>query len=169
MGWWSGVPEISDPRLRDFNFLLQPIECLYRSTGWARNLDEVAVTVANRLASMTYRMERTPWDSTACAARWYLESLKDIDITPGAVDIIEPLKMRLWNAIHAHEERVGYECDPGPFGRLVGSTDQERCAVLYGPPFWRSGDDLGGALGPRSPLSSWLSSSCWKWASMGRY
>lgn len=171
MGIFSNrVPKLSDRRLRDFNYLLNPIEQLLRhSRQWTSDRNEIAVTVANRLAHLTNRMERTPTDETCESARWYLDNLKDITIVPAAREIIDPLITRLRRAIDEYVTHTGRQCIPWRFSRLVGPSAEERFRVLYGPPFWTSLHDIGGAAGPREPLSEWISFSCWKQATLGRY
>jgi hypothetical protein len=163
VGWLSGIPDISDRRLRDFRYLCQPVSGLYRSNVWARNADEVAITVANRLAQMTYRMERTPCNDTCIAARWYLENLKSVQISPECGLFVNPVKGRLWKAIHDFEARMGYQCEPDEFGRLVGTTDQERNSILYGPPttnIWHRSFPVHGNT-PWGRLVWWISLHCW--------
>jgi hypothetical protein len=167
MGLFSNrIPDLNDPRLRDFGFLVQPISNLYPGrgqSGYTYDLDKIAVTVANRLANMIYRLERTSEDATCCAARWYLDNLVDITIVPRAVSIINPLKTRLRQAIQAHEARMRYECDPEYFGQLVGTSNSERCRILYGPP--TSVDDapryFPDPFSPWGRLVGWISLHCW--------
>jgi hypothetical protein len=162
LGIW--LPALTDPRLRDFQFLCQPISHLYPLWGRLRNREEVAITVANRLANLTWRLERSGYDQTCEAARWYLSNLKDIEIVPVAEPIVKPLIDRLWRAIHEHEARVGYECDTGRFARLIGSSAEERYAVLFGPPFLSECDrSFLSSIhnGPRGDLIGYISLYCW--------
>lgn len=173
MGFFTSkrLPTLDDPRLRDFDFLLQPIEVLYPESGWALNLETIGLTVANRLAHLTQRAERNPTRQTMEAARWYLDNLPDVDIlnTPRAQAVIEPLKRRLETALGDYQTHYAFILDTWRFGNIVGHTDTERCQVLYGPPLWRSMNDAGGALGPQSALGQWLTFNCWKFALFGPY
>lgn len=165
------LPTLDDPRLRDFGFLLQPITVLYSEDSWALDVDTIGLTVANRLAHLTTRMEQTPNIRTAVSARWYLDNLVDVDIlnVPRAQAVLDPIKRRLELALADYQNHTGAVIDTWQFGKLVGQTEHERCVVLYGPPLWRDSDDAGGALGPRGPLSSWLTFNCWKFALFGPY
>jgi len=83
---------------------------------------------------------------------------------PVAEPIVKPLVDRLWRAIHAHETRIGYECDTGRFARLVGPSLQERYAVLFAPPFLSESDKswLSTIRGtPRGDLIFFTSTNCW--------
>jgi hypothetical protein len=162
LGLWTF--SLIDPRLRDFQFLCQPISYLYPTRGRLRNGEEIAITIANRLANLIWRLERSGHDGTCEAARWYLDNLKDTTIVPAAEPIVKPLVLRLWRAIHAHETRIGYECDTGRFARLVGPSDDERDAVLFGPPFLSESDKswLSTIRGtPRGDLTFYISAHCW--------
>ena len=164
LGFFSRVPTLTDRRLRDFQFLCQPISYLYPLWGRLRSPEELAVTVANRLANLIWRLERSGYDQTCEAARWYLTNLADIDIVPAGEAIVKPLVERLWRAVHTHETRVGYECDTGRFARLVGPTHVERDSVLFGPPFLSESDKswLSTIRGtPRGDLIFYISTNCW--------
>ena len=163
------IPALDDPRLRDFGFLCCVIDNLYSYRAWRPtfDLDAIAVTVANRLANLINRLERTTDDATCIAARWYLENVKEITIVPMAVPVVNPLIDRLERAVHAHETRAGYQCPSDEFGRLVGTTNTERCLILYGPPTTHI-EDKSGANSRPSPFSTygrltvWISFHCWR-------
>jgi hypothetical protein len=166
MGWFLGY-RLSDRRLRDFNFLTSCLDRMYPTSGWARTPDEIAITVANRLANLVDRMERTPCNQTAGAARWYIYNMELYagSRNQDAVSLIVPLQERLWAAIRAYETRVGYDCKLAAteFGQLVGQTETERCSILYGPlttTIWHQSFPIDRTT-PRGRLITWISFYCW--------
>jgi|HubBroStandDraft_6_1064221.scaffolds.fasta_scaffold341561_1 hypothetical protein len=173
------IPKITDPRLRDFNFLRDhSIESLYpvevRDGPIGR--DAMTITIANRLASMTHRLERHGQEPTAQVVRWYLKALglgtpvADMVLGCRPVDraILDPLVTRATAALTAYETRVGYTVDTGTFDRLVGPSVEEWKEVVFGPPMWLSTYEYAGGLPPSATapgarLTLWLANYCWRW------
>jgi hypothetical protein len=159
MGWLNGQVDPTDPKLRNFRLLATtPIEDF---VGRGSRVRLITFTTLQRLAHLTERMERMPCDQTATAARWYSDHIVEIPLPPEARAPVAELRERLIEAVQAYENRVFRRADPDNFGRLVGATDRDRAAILYGPP---TTDTNGQSFGsqPQRYLATYIQLYCWK-------
>ena len=136
--WFELTGRISEDQLRDFDFMSTiPLGELYplgKSYDTIRP-EMIVITVVNRLCHLIFRMERLPHYMTGSAARWYNSHFHLISILPQYREYIDQLRERLMRVVHEFEERDAVWADPEDFGRMVGSSDNQKRRVLYGQVF----------------------------------
>jgi len=119
-----------------------------------------AKTILTRLGHLIYRMEAKPCVGTACAAKWYLNSLPRAQVHPDSIPPLRVLQDRLRRVLEAYEAGLGYPVDPNNFGRHVemGASPE---LVLYGPPFFMTWPPPSPDT-PLGYLSDLIDRFCWR-------
>ncbi len=120
--------------------------------------EHIAITVAQRLAHLIYRLETQQLWNTAIGAKWYLQHITSIPIADYQ-SIIQPFVDRLTNSLHLFEEKYG-EVDATIFDKMVEFGGVPRQRILYGLIIGFMGREVSGS--PFFELSFYINSAMWK-------